>query len=86
MRPAQSLSPEDKQDKVFRVFEKIAKGYDSANVRISLGMQDSWKKMLIRELSRADACGAGTEGDPAEGGEDLPEGRGAVYAGGRDVH
>lgn len=68
MRPAQSLSPEDKQDKVFRVFEKIAKGYDSANVRISLGMQDSWKKMLIRELSRADACGAGTDEDPAEGG------------------
>ena len=52
MKTVQSMSPEDKQEKVFRVFEKIAKGYDSANVRISLGMQDSWKKMLIRELTR----------------------------------
>ena len=65
MRSAQSLPQEDKQDKVFRVFEKIAKGYDSANVRISLGMQDSWKKMLIRELARTDACGSGTDEEPA---------------------
>ena len=57
MRSAHSLSQEEKQDKVFRVFEKIAKGYDQANVRISLGMQDSWKRMLIRELVRSSARG-----------------------------
>ena len=38
MRSAQNLTQEEKQDKVFRVFETIAKGYDRANVRISLGM------------------------------------------------
>ena len=42
MRSVHSMSKEEKQEKVFRVFEKIAKGYDRANVRISLGMQDSW--------------------------------------------
>jgi demethylmenaquinone methyltransferase/2-methoxy-6-polyprenyl-1,4-benzoquinol methylase len=51
MKHAPAMSPEDKQDKVFRVFENIAKGYDRANVRISLGMQDSWKRMLIREIT-----------------------------------
>ena len=51
MKPAQSMSKEEKQDKVFRVFEEIAKGYDRANVRISLGMQDAWKRMLIREIT-----------------------------------
>ena len=52
MRSAQNLTKEEKQDKVFRVFETIAKGYDRANVRISLGMQNSWKEMLIREVVR----------------------------------
>lgn len=52
MRSAQNLTQEEKQDKVFRVFETIAKGYDRANVRISLGMQNSWKEMLIREVVR----------------------------------
>ena len=52
MRSAQNLTKEEKQDKVFRVFETIASGYDRANVRISLGMQDSWKEMLIREAVR----------------------------------
>ena len=51
MRSVHSMSKEEKQEKVFRVFEKIAKGYDRANVRISLGMQDSWKRMLIREIT-----------------------------------
>lgn len=44
------MSPQDKQDKVFGVFEKIAGGYDRANVRISLGMQTMWKRMLIRGI------------------------------------
>ncbi len=62
MRQAPNMQQEEKQEKVFRVFEKIAAGYDRANVRISLGMQDSWKKMLIRELVRIRPAGAGSDG------------------------
>ena len=58
MRSVHSMSKEEKQEKVFRVFEKIAKGYDRANVRISLGMQDSWKRMLIREITGGYDCRA----------------------------
>ena len=39
-----------KQEKVYRIFEEIADRYDSANVRISLGMQRLWKKMLADRL------------------------------------
>ena len=39
-----------KQEKVYRIFEEIADGYDSANVRISLGMQQLWKRMLAERL------------------------------------
>ena len=39
-----------KQEKVYRIFEEIAGRYDSANVRISLGMQQLWKKMLADRL------------------------------------
>ena len=39
-----------KQEKVYRIFEQIAGRYDSANVRISLGMQRLWKKMLADRL------------------------------------
>ena len=39
-----------KQEKVYRIFEEIAGRYDSANVRISLGMQRLWKKMLADRL------------------------------------
>lgn len=70
MKHAPAMSPEDKQDKVFRVFENIAKGYDSANVRISLGMQDSWKKMLIRELTRQDFIPGGCPNGKAFGHTD----------------
>ena len=41
-----------KQEKVYRIFEEIAGRYDSANVRISLGMQQLWKKMLADRLVR----------------------------------
>ena len=41
-----------KQEKVYRIFEEIAGRYDSANVRISLGMQRLWKKMLADRLVR----------------------------------
>ena len=89
MKTVQSMSPEDKQEKVFRVFEKIAKGYDSANVRISLGMQDSWKKMLIRELTRQDfipgGCPNGKAFDHTDGGKvkilDLCTGTGDIAIG-----
>lgn len=70
MKHAPAMSPEDKQDKVFRVFENIAKGYDRANVRISLGMQDSWKKMLIRELTRQDFIPGGCPNGKAFGHTD----------------
>ena len=40
----------EKEEKVYRIFESIADGYDSANVRISLGMQALWKKMLVKRL------------------------------------
>ena len=53
MKRAPELSAEDKQERVFRIFETIAKGYDSANVRISLGMQTGWKNMLIHEIARS---------------------------------
>ena len=33
-----------KQEKVYRIFEEIAGRYDNANVRISLGMQQMWKR------------------------------------------
>ena len=39
-----------KQEKVYRIFEEIAGRYDNANVRISLGMQQMWKKMLADRL------------------------------------
>ena len=39
-----------KQEKVYRIFEEIAGGYDSANLRISLGMQQLWKKKLADRL------------------------------------
>ena len=41
-----------KQEKVYRIFEEIAGRYDNANIRISLGMQQMWKKMLADRLVR----------------------------------
>jgi demethylmenaquinone methyltransferase/2-methoxy-6-polyprenyl-1,4-benzoquinol methylase len=35
-----------KADRVYRVFESIASGYDAANNRISLGLQKRWKRAL----------------------------------------
>lgn len=46
---------EEKSEKVYRVFENIAGGYDAANDRISLGMQKSWKKALVDAVS---PCGS----------------------------
>ena len=40
----------DKEEKVYRVFENISQGYDAANDRISLGFQKQWKQQLILSL------------------------------------
>ena len=47
----------EKRARVYSVFEAIAPRYDSANNRISLGMQKSWKKLLIRRALKAAAPG-----------------------------
>ena len=44
------MDKQRKEEKVYRVFEEIAKGYDRANFRISLGLQKSWKRMLIARV------------------------------------
>lgn len=41
------MTGNEKEEKVYKVFETIADGYDDANDRISLGMQKGWKKNLI---------------------------------------
>ncbi len=40
-----------KEQRVYKVFQNISKGYDRANDRISLGLQNSWKKMLLDRLT-----------------------------------
>jgi len=47
-----------KQDRVYGIFQTISKDYDKANVRISLGMEKGWKRMLVQRLA---ACSAGSE-------------------------
>lgn len=39
-----------KEVKVYDIFERIAAGYDRANMRISLGLHKQWKKALTRRL------------------------------------
>ena len=43
----------NKEEKVLNIFEKISENYDSANDRISLGMQMGWKKHLISAVKTA---------------------------------
>lgn len=40
-----------KSARVYRIFETIAKRYDRANERISLGLQKSWKALLVNAIS-----------------------------------
>ena len=40
-----------KEQRVYGVFQSISEGYDSANNRISLGLQNSWKKTLTDRLT-----------------------------------
>ncbi|MDO4976334.1 MAG: bifunctional demethylmenaquinone methyltransferase/2-methoxy-6-polyprenyl-1,4-benzoquinol methylase UbiE [Eubacteriales bacterium] len=47
----------EKAERVHGLFETIAGGYDQANERISLGMQRSWKKMLIKRIVKQAPAG-----------------------------
>ena len=40
----------EKEEYVFRVFQSIAEGYDSANRRISLGAHLRWKKSAVKSM------------------------------------
>ena len=51
------MDEQAKREKVYRVFENVAGGYDAANDRISLGLQKSWKRMLTDRVM-AQAGGA----------------------------
>ncbi len=42
-----------KEELVYNVFQNIADGYDDANMRISLGLHKSWKRMLTDRLVRS---------------------------------
>lgn len=44
------LNSPEKAQKVHGVFQNIALSYDSANERISLGLQQGWKKMLTERI------------------------------------
>ena len=56
----------EKRRDVYRVFQRVAEGYDKANVRISLGQHEAWKKRLVKaahptgvpeeELKLLDVC------------------------------
>lgn len=52
------MDKREKKEHVFSVFEAIAPRYDSANTRISLGMEKHWKALLIRRVLRAAEPGA----------------------------
>ena len=43
----------EKEEYVYKVFQSIAKGYDGANLRISLGLHMIWKKRAAEMLSRS---------------------------------
>ena len=44
------MAEHSKEQRVYGVFQSISEGYDSANNRISLGLQNSWKKTLTDRL------------------------------------
>ena len=45
------LTPEEKQERVHEVFQKISEDYDRMNSIISLGRQDAWKRALVRSVT-----------------------------------
>lgn len=46
------MNGNEKEHRVYQVFEQISDGYDAANDRISLGMQKQWKETLIRCIAK----------------------------------
>ncbi len=48
----------EKEEYVFRVFQSIAEGYDSANSRISLGAHLRWKKSAVKSMTASLSEGA----------------------------
>ena len=53
------MAEQNKQSRVYGIFQSISRDYDRANARISLGMQKSWKQMLIGRLAETLPEGAG---------------------------
>ena len=45
------MAEHSKEQRVYGVFQSISEDYDSANDRISLGLQNSWKKTLTDRLA-----------------------------------
>lgn len=45
------MAEHSKEQRVYSVFQSISEGYDRANNRISLGLQNSWKKALTDRLA-----------------------------------
>lgn len=45
------MDPQEKEKKVYELFNAISEGYDLANTRISLGMEKKWKNELIKLFS-----------------------------------
>lgn len=48
----------NKEEKVYSIFQKIAKNYDAANDRMSLGMQKDWKKHLTDAVEKNVSAGS----------------------------
>ena len=47
------LTPEQKQTRVYEVFQDISEGYDHMNSIISAGRHKAWKRALIRRVAQA---------------------------------
>lgn len=47
----ETVSEEEKQGKVHKVFEEVSKSYDLMNDAMSLGIHRLWKDMFMEELS-----------------------------------
>ncbi|MDO5132552.1 MAG: ubiquinone/menaquinone biosynthesis methyltransferase [Eubacteriales bacterium] len=47
------MNQQEKKEHVYDVFQTIAERYDSANARISLGLEKRWKALLVKRLTEA---------------------------------
>ena len=52
------MAEQNKQTRVYGIFQSISTDYDRANARISLGMQKNWKQMLVNRLAESLPKGA----------------------------